>query len=119
MKRLLFIITGPVTVLMIAFAIANRQIVALSFDPFSQAAPALGFELRLWMVAFIPFLIGLVLGGVATWVATAERKMRRARETRREVKARDVPDPLAGVPAIAQTKAPPVSGWRRLLARFE
>ena len=118
MKRLLFIITGPVTVLLIAFAIANRGVVTLSFDPFSQVAPALAFEVPLWSVAFFPLLIGVLLGGVATWVTTIDRKMRRAREAREESKARDVPDPLAGVPAIAQTKAPPVSGWRRLLARF-
>ena len=119
MSRLLFIITGPVTVLLIAFAIANRGTVTLSFDPFSQVAPALAFEVPLWAVAFFPLLIGVLLGGVATWVTTADRKWRRAREARAESKARDLPDPLAGVPAIAQTKAPPVSGWRRLLARFE
>lgn len=120
MKRLLWIITGPVAVLLIAFAIANRRTVTLSFDPFSQVAPALAFQMPLWAVAFLPLLIGVVLGGVANWFAVAERKIRRSAEKRKEIKARDVPDPLAGVPAIAQaTPAPAPRGWRRLLSRFE
>ena len=119
MRRLLFIITGPVTLLLIAFAIANRHIVTLSFDPFSDVAPALAYEVPLWSVAFFPLLIGVLLGGMATWTSTAERKMRRAREARQESRERDLPDPLAGVPAIAQTAVPRVSPWRRLLARFE
>ena len=119
MNRLLFIITGPITVLLIAFAIANRGVVTLSFDPFSQVAPALAFEVPLWSVAFFPLLLGVLLGGVATWITTADRKMRRAREARRERKERDVPDPLASIPAIAQASPPPMSAWRRLLARFE
>lgn len=120
MKRLLWIITGPVAVLLIAFAIANRRPVTLSFDPFSQLAPALAFQVPLWAVAFIPLLIGVLLGGIANWTAAAQRKIRRAAEKRKEIKARDVPDPLAGVPAIAQTTAAPApSAWRRLLSRFE
>jgi hypothetical protein len=120
MKRLLWIITGPVTVLLIAFAIANRRVVTLSFDPFSQVAPALGFEVPLWAVAFFPLLIGVVLGGVASWTAAIQRQLRRAARKREEIKARDVPDPLEGVPAIAQANAAPQpSLWRRLLARFE
>jgi hypothetical protein len=117
MKRLLWFITGPLAVLLIAFAIANRRPVTLSFDPFSQVAPALGVEMPLWAVAFIPLLIGVVLGGIASWTATAERRIRRAAQQREASKARDIPDPLAGVPAIAQVKAPPSPrGWRRVLA---
>ena len=120
MKRLLWIITGPLTVLLVAFAIANRRPVTLSFDPFSQVAPALAFEVPLWAVAFIPLLIGIALGGVANWSAAAERHMRRAAEKRRANKVREAPDPLSGVPTIAQT-TPAVTprGWRRFFERFE
>jgi uncharacterized integral membrane protein len=101
MKRLFWLITGPFALLVIAFAVANRRPVTLSFDPFSLDAPAIALSLPLWLIAFGALLIGVVLGGAATWIARTHGELRRAAKKRIEIRSARAPDPLEGVPSIA------------------
>ena len=109
MKRFAWLITAPVALAFIAFAIANRREVVLSFDPFSLDTPALGFHMPLWAVAFLAFLAGIILGGAATWIARTHNELRRAARKRQEIKASKTPDPLEGVPAIAANPSAPAA----------
>ena len=85
MKRILSWAFGlPVAVLLIAFAIANRRPVAVSFDPLSVEQPWLTLSMPLWSLLYIGILLGLIAGGVAAWLK--QGKWRRiAREARREL----------------------------------
>jgi uncharacterized integral membrane protein len=74
----------PVAVLIVLLAVANRAPVQLSLDPFSQDAPEIATNLPLFAVIFASVMIGIVIGGTATWLS--QGKHRRARRRyRREV----------------------------------
>jgi hypothetical protein len=67
-------------------AIANRRPVPVSFDPFSQATPALVIEnVPLYWVFLAGALAGLVLGASGAWLAQG-RHRRAAREAKRALK---------------------------------
>jgi uncharacterized integral membrane protein len=83
MKRLLqFIILAPVTIVGVAFAVANRHEVAVSFDPFSTATE-LQVKAPLFIVLILALMVGVVLGGGFTWFAQG-RHRRALREARGE-----------------------------------
>jgi len=62
------IIVVPLAAIIIAFAVANRQMVTVSFDPFSSAAPAYAASLPLFVLIFIVLIVGVIIGGVAAWL---------------------------------------------------
>lgn len=66
----------PLAILFVVFAVANRHIVTLSFDPFSSSDPALGVSLPLFVVIIAVAMFGVVAGGIATWFG--QRHWRRA-----------------------------------------
>jgi uncharacterized integral membrane protein len=116
-------ITIPLALLLIAFAIANRKHVALSFDPFSTEAPALSISLPLWGVAFGAFLSGVVVGGLTAWITRLHRHLRRNMARRAAAKAdlaavKALDDPLEGLPRITPRAAPPAPARRSLLGRL-
>jgi uncharacterized integral membrane protein len=66
----------PLAILFVVFAVANRQVVTLSFDPFSSNDPALGVSLPLFVVIIAVAMFGTIAGGIATWFG--QRHWRRA-----------------------------------------
>jgi hypothetical protein len=76
-KLLLAIIVIPAAVLLVAWAVANRQSVTVSFDPFDAANPAYAVSGPFYLVGFAILIAGVVLGGVAAWLE--QGKSRRAR----------------------------------------
>jgi uncharacterized integral membrane protein len=73
----------PVAVLVVLMAVANRAPVQVSLDPFSQTAPELAFSLPLFAIIFVALMVGVVVGGSATWLAQG-RNRRERRHFRRE-----------------------------------
>ena len=73
----------PVAVLVVLLAVANRAPVQISFDPFSPEAPELATSLPLFAVIFLAVMVGVVIGGTATWLAQG-RNRRERRQYRRE-----------------------------------
>lgn len=73
------IIVVPLAIVVVAFAIANRQVVTVSFDPFSSSSPAYAASLPLFVLIFVLVILGVVIGGVAAWLrqATWRRTARR------------------------------------------
>ena len=70
-KVLTIVIVVPLAVLIVAFAVANRQAVTVSFDPFSAANPAYAAKLPLFVLIFALVILGVIVGGVATWLRQA------------------------------------------------
>jgi uncharacterized integral membrane protein len=64
---------------LIAFAVANRQLVTVSLDPFDQADPALVLTLPLYLVIFALLIAGVVLGGCAAWLRQSRWRARARR----------------------------------------
>jgi uncharacterized integral membrane protein len=63
-------------VILVVFAIANRHLVTVSIDPFNSDDPALGFTLPLFVVIIAVAILGVIVGGSATWFG--QRRWRRA-----------------------------------------
>ena len=83
-----WIVLVPLSVVLIVFALANRQLTVVNFNPFvapdALASPGAGVPLFLVIFGFL--LLGVVLGGIASWFAASEvRRDRRRwrRETER------------------------------------
>ena len=98
----------PLAIVVISVAVANRQSVVVSFDPFDQAHPALTRALPLYLLMLVLLIGGVVVGGIAAWVRqgkwrrAARRADAQARELRAEVerlKRRPGPTALAARPA--------------------
>jgi uncharacterized integral membrane protein len=73
-KFLKALILVPLALLIIVFAVANRQFVTFTLDPFGDQT--LSFSLPLFALAFILVIIGVIIGGVAAWLR--QHKWRRA-----------------------------------------
>jgi hypothetical protein len=67
---------------LVAFAIANRTLVTVSFDPFEPTDPAFRVTLPLYLLGFAILILGVALGGVAAWFNQGKwRRNRRRLET--------------------------------------
>ena len=60
----------------IVFAVANRHLVTVSFDPLNSSDPSVGLRLPLFVVIIAVAIAGVVAGGAATWFR--QRRWRRA-----------------------------------------
>lgn len=75
----------PLAAVIIAFAVANRQLVTVSFDPFSSANPAYAATLPLFILIFALTILGVIVGGAAAWLRQAHWR-RAARKLDGEVR---------------------------------
>jgi uncharacterized integral membrane protein len=78
------LILVPLAVVIIAFAVANRQIVTVSLDPFSTEHPAASVTLPLFALIVVLLIVGVVIGGIAAWLRQTKWR-RTARRLEREV----------------------------------
>lgn len=82
MRRLVSWILGvPATILLIGFAVANRNWIEVSLDPFDSDSPSVYVRLPLWGVLVAGIFLGLVTGWIAAWISQG-RWRRHARELR-------------------------------------
>jgi uncharacterized integral membrane protein len=80
------IILVPLAVVFIAFAVANRQSVTVSLDPFSPDRPAGSLTLPLFALIIGLLVIGVLIGGLASWLRHGKSR-RLARRFEREADA--------------------------------
>ncbi|CAM5188306.1 GMP synthase [Bosea thiooxidans] len=74
----------PIALLIVLFSVANRAPVRVSLDPFSRDLPTLSYELPLFAVVLAAIAIGVLIGGLASWLAQGKHR-KAARRNRREV----------------------------------
>ncbi len=106
-----WVIGLPIAVVVIAFCVANRRWIDISFDPFSLDAPYASMMLPTWALLFVGLFLGVMVGWTACWFAQGKWR-RAARHTRvesqkvhdevaklrRDLQTRDMPPPAAQLP---------------------
>jgi uncharacterized integral membrane protein len=104
------VILIPLAIVIVAFAVANRQNVTVSLDPFNPDVPAASVTQPLFVVIVAVLILGVIIGGIAAWLRqskwrrTARRLEREVVELRRE---RDGLKRTAGAPGLVPEAAPP------------
>ena len=103
-KIIAAVILVPLAVLIIAFAVANRQIVTVSLDPFSGEHPAASLTLPLFVLVIVLLILGVLIGGIAAWL----RQSKGRRTTRRL--EREIADLHLEIGALKRTANIPDTG---------
>ncbi len=95
MRRLLAaLIVLPLALLLVALAVVNRKPVTLGLNPF-DGATGFGIEAPLFLFLLGAFALGLIVGGLATWLGQSEWRL------------------------MARTQAREATAWRRQAERLE
>jgi uncharacterized integral membrane protein len=84
-KIVTMLVVVPLAVIIVAFAVANRQSVTVSFDPFSATTPAYAMILPLFALIFALLILGVLVGGTAAWIGQTKWR-RTARKLDSEVR---------------------------------
>ena len=66
----------PIAIIVIAFCVANRQWIEISFDPFSRTTTVASMYMPLWALFFMGIFFGMLAGWIACWLG--QGKWRRA-----------------------------------------
>ena len=98
------VVVVPLAVLIVVFAVANRQAVTVSFDPFSSADPAYAATVPLFILIFVVLIVGVVIGGAAAWLRQSPWR-RTARKLDADVRA--LHDELGEIRRRFGTQPPP------------
>lgn len=112
LRRIVWILIAfPAAVLMVTLAVSNRHAVRMVLDPFRPEAPVVWIDLPFYAYLIGALLIGVVLGGTATWLTqsrwrrTARRRAQEAlrwqAEADRLARERDAAASSAGTALIA------------------
>jgi uncharacterized integral membrane protein len=71
-RRIAWWVVGvPAAVLLLTLAVINRHGVRLTLDPFRPDEPLLSLVLPFYIYLFGMLLVGIVIGGAATWMTQA------------------------------------------------
>src|SRR5215470_17618445 len=84
-KIVTMLVVVPLAVIIVAFAVANRQSVTVSFDSFSATTPAYAMTLPLFALVFALLILGVLVGGTAAWIGQTKWR-RTARKLDGEVR---------------------------------
>ena len=74
----------PVAVAAIAFAVANRQWITVSFDPLNRVHPFATVDMPLWALFFCGIFAGIFAGWLVSWI-THGRYRKAARQAKIEL----------------------------------
>ena len=78
------LILVPLAIVLVALAVANRQTVTVSLDPLNPQHPAASATLPLFALIVILLIVGVVVGGSASWLRHG-RWRRTARRLERDL----------------------------------
>jgi hypothetical protein len=79
-RLLLMILMILAAAALVAFAIANRTLVTVSFDPFDPTDPAYVATMPLYLLGFAILILGAIVGGIAASNQGQRRRERRLLE---------------------------------------
>ena len=91
-KFLTALVVIPLGIFFVIFAVANRHLVTVSFDPFNSTTPTVAVTMPLFVVIIVVAMLGVLAGGMATWFRQG-RFRRAARQ--HEAEARQARSQLA------------------------
>ena len=89
-KLVVALVVVPLGTLLVALAVVNRKLAVLILDPFGGTDPRLSLEAPLFLFLLGVFALGLIIGGIATWLGqgkwrrTARAQGQEARDLRRQ-----------------------------------
>ena len=101
----------PLGLFFVIFAVANRHLVTLSFDPFNSVTPTVAVTLPLFVVIIAVAMLGVLAGGMASWVRQGkwrraarqhEAEAQKARSQLADLRAQIAREPQQRYPALAQ-----------------
>ena len=97
MKRKLFklFVAAPLALILITLAVANRHDVQLVLDPTAPQETAFSLVVPLYMYLFGAMFVGILIGGISTWLSQARWRMTARKRTREGEKWRKEADRLA------------------------
>jgi uncharacterized integral membrane protein len=101
-KILNAIVIVPLALILLAFAVANRRFVVVSFNPFDSDDLSMALTLPLFIIMIGAAIVGVIVGSCATWFG--QRHWRRAAR-RHEAEAQDARQQLAD---LRLKLAPPI-----------
>jgi hypothetical protein len=104
MRRFFFLfVLIPLAIVLIALSVANRHSVVFSLDPVGTL-PALAFTVPLFVLLFAALGIGVLAGGVATWLRQGRwrrlARQERAEAERLNAEAARLRQRIAEIPAL-------------------
>lgn len=74
------VIVVPAAVILITLAVANRELVQFTVDPFNPGNPSLSIQMPFFIYLFLALALGVLIGSFATWLNQAQyRKLARRR----------------------------------------
>jgi hypothetical protein len=95
-RRVLSLIIGfPLGAALVALAVSNRQPVTLVLDPFRPETPALSIDLPFYAYLIGALVVGVILGGVATWMGQSRWRQTARTQGRRAARWQAEADRLA------------------------
>jgi uncharacterized integral membrane protein len=85
-RILIVVVFIPLAVVLVALAVANRELVPFTLDPFRPGNQALTLQLPLFVYLLLAMAIGVLIGSAATWLKQG-RYRRLARQREQEVRS--------------------------------
>src|SRR5882724_8209607 len=101
-KFFAILILVPLGIVIVMFAVANRETVTVSFDPFDTVNPAFALRTPLYALIFVLVGLGVLVGGVAAWLKQHKwrSRVRRAEAEARDLRSRlEATEPRRSIPA--------------------
>jgi uncharacterized membrane protein YidH (DUF202 family) len=108
-KLVAALILIPLGIVIVAFAVANREIITVAFDPFDTANPAFALKAPLYALIFVLVGLGVLVGGIAAWLKQHKwrARARRAEAEARDLRSRlDATEPRRTIPAPRDAATP-------------
>ena len=99
----------PLGIVIVMFAVANRETITVSFDPFDTVNPAFALKTPLYALIFVLVGLGVVVGGIAAWLKQHKwrARARRAEAEARDLRSRlDASEPRRAIPAPRDAATP-------------
>ena len=111
LRKIVFaLVLIPLAILIVALAVANREIVTISFDPFSRAEPAFLLRPPLFVLVFILVIAGVIIGGMASWLRQSKwRRAARVREAELRAARGEIDRLRQQLAASEAASAPPLA----------
>lgn len=85
-KIINLLILLPIGIILIAFCVANRQSVALAFNPFRPEDQVLSLSAPLFVFLFIALIAGMLIGSAATWFGQGKHRKRARSEAKEAIR---------------------------------